>query len=273
MLAAGLCGLFVAYSLAQPGQPGQPVEPRQPGQIDRPTTTPTPTRPGQPSQQPAYSQVPQVSDVDRFLASCLLAKNQAEIEISQFAQQRSQNPQVKQFAQDLINDHRQAVQKLQQITGTPAMGRTNQSEIDDRRVNQPQPPGTPGNVAGQPDRVAGATNPPQGNAVDQLIAIDQQIVNRATSNLREKLQEKTAGDFDECYLAAQVACHMQMASALEVIERRASGQLRQIAAEAQPTVAQHLQKAEQLLAQQTGMANRRVGMDREPTQQPERIPR
>jgi predicted outer membrane protein len=256
ILAAGLLALTVGYSAAQytPGQPNQPT---------------TPARPAETSQPAAQSQS---ADVDRFLASCLAAKNQAEIEISQFAQERSQDPQVKQFAQEVIAEHRELSQKLQQIAGVPRMaqqpGRTAQQP--DRNDRPGMDPSQPGNMAGQPRRTAD-TPDRQSSAVDQLIAIEKQITDRAADSFREKLQTEPAGKFDECYLSAQIASHMQLAAALDVIQSRTSGQLRQIAGEAKPTIERHLEKAEQLLAQKTGAANRRVGLEGSPAGLPDRI--
>jgi predicted outer membrane protein len=60
--------------------------------------------------------------VDQFLAACLLAKNKAEIELSQLAAQQSDNEQVKQFAQQMVEDHQKMTQQLQQIAGSDAAG-------------------------------------------------------------------------------------------------------------------------------------------------------
>jgi predicted outer membrane protein len=59
-------------------------------------------------------------EVEKFLAGCLLQKNQAEIEMSQLAAQQSQNPEVKKFAQQMIKDHQQLVQQLQPLVGMQA---------------------------------------------------------------------------------------------------------------------------------------------------------
>src|SRR5262249_26367643 len=52
--------------------------------------------------------------MDEFIATCLLIGNQEEVALAQEALGRAQNQNVKQFAQMLINDHQQAIQKLQQ---------------------------------------------------------------------------------------------------------------------------------------------------------------
>jgi putative membrane protein len=190
----GLACLAATATLAQQqfGQPGQP---------------PQGARPQGATPQGASQ------DVNQFLASCWAAKNQAEIEISQLAQQQAHNPDVKQFAQTMVQEHRQLQQKLDNLTQTPGAG----------------------------------SNP----AIGQLISIEKQIVEKSTDQMQQKLDEKSGKEFDKCYLAGQVACHMQAKAALSVISQETSGQLQQLARDHQQKIDQHLEKAERLLEQQT----------------------
>ncbi|MFO0789728.1 MAG: DUF4142 domain-containing protein [Pirellulales bacterium] len=64
---------------------------------------------------------------DKFFANCLLTHNQGEVELSEIAQQKAQNPEVKQFAQQMIKDHRQMIEQLQQVAGTQAGATHNRS--------------------------------------------------------------------------------------------------------------------------------------------------
>ncbi len=54
------------------------------------------------------------NDQQRFIQQAAIG-NMAEIQMSQLAQQNAQNPQVKQFAQTMIDQHTQAQNQLQQI--------------------------------------------------------------------------------------------------------------------------------------------------------------
>jgi predicted outer membrane protein len=87
------------------------------------------------------------------------------------------------------------------------------------------------------------------DAIQQLIAIDRAIAEKCQENMRQKLEQKRGAEFDECYMASQVAGHAEMLSALEVLKDKTSGQLRQIVQEAEPKVKQHLQQAEQIAEQ------------------------
>jgi putative membrane protein len=191
--------------------------------------------PGQaaPANQPANQRATSgdaSQEVNRFLASCWAAKNQAEIEISQLAQQQANNAEVKQFAQKMVEEHRQLQQKLQPLAAQGASSNAN-------------------------------------SPIGRLISIEKQIVDRGTEQMRQKLDEKSGAEFDKCYLGGQVACHMQAAAALSVVSQEASGELKELARTAKQTIDQHLQKAEQLLEQQS-KSSQQAGATRDPNLRP-----
>jgi predicted outer membrane protein len=54
---------------------------------------------------------------DAILANWLIADNEKEIALARIAQQRAQNPEVKQFAEKMIKEHEQFTQKLRPAAG------------------------------------------------------------------------------------------------------------------------------------------------------------
>jgi predicted outer membrane protein len=242
------------------------------------------------SQQTARGQN---SELDQYLASCLLAKNEAEIELAKFAQERSQNPQVKQFAQQLIADHQMAVQHLQQLAGSPA-GSSRSTVRDSTRIeSQNQERQQPAGESRTRDRdddsrmQSANENRTQGTSetrsrsmtersgsqsgeLGQLAQIEEKIVEKTTQNLRAKLEQKQGAEFDHCFVGSQVIGHVQMLSALEVLQNQTSGQLQQVVRDHQPKVKQHLEQAEQLADQLMSTATRQAGAT---TEGATRIPR
>jgi putative membrane protein len=84
---------------------------------------------------------------------------------------------------------------------------------------------------------------------DQRAQIDRKIDERCNEMLKKELTEKSGKEFDAAYVGSQIAGHIHMAAALEVISSQTSGQLRDLAREAQPTVEQHLMHAKKLMGQ------------------------
>ncbi len=245
-LAIGLsCALAAYVAVAQTVQPGQSGRPQT---IQRPTTGMN--QPGQATSRGAYQQ-----DVNQFFAECLLTKNHNEVEISQLAAQQAQDPQVKQYAQQMIEEHQQLIQKLQPLAGSQS-GRQPQEQRTSfgNSPNTPQANGQAGISRPGTGAQAGEAGEPS-SALHQVAAVGQKIDEQVAQSLKEKLQKEQGENFDRCFLNAEIACHMQMAAALEVLKDHTSGQLQQIVQEAQPKVEQHLAKAEQL-ADQTRTASR-----------------
>jgi predicted outer membrane protein len=288
VVAAGLSCLVIGYAWAQQQQDDLPRASEQPrtGQIDRPAT--------QEGQQytaqfrGTQATAGQNQQVQQFLAACLLAKNQAEVELGQLAQQQAQNPEVKQFAQKTVQDHRQIVQQLQPLAGTQkTAARTERStsldassQIDAERqasdttllpgspgATQPARPGTTTEDLSRDASQALTADRPAGQsaALNQLAEIERQITERHKEAVREELQQKQGAEFDKCYVGGQVAGHMHMLAALEVIQEKGPDQLRQIAQQAQPTVQQHLDHAKQLMKQLEGAGATTNRAERQPT--------
>ena len=206
-------------------------------------------------------------EVEQYLANCLLSKNKAEIEISQLAQNEADDQEVKQFAQKMVQEHRQLAQKLQQVAGSQMAGVRDTSQTGARsdQARQPTQPGQQRQLdPNRPDRLT--QTPGQSgtagsqDALKQLTQIEQQITQKATEAVTEHLREKSGAEFDKAYLACQVGAHMQMKVALGVIAQQTSGELAKIARESEQQVGQHLKEAQQLMKeaeQQTGREARR----------------
>ena len=189
-LAVGLCGLLAGLALAQ-----QSTLPGQPGLGTQPGTSATAG-----------------PDVDRYLANCWAGHNKAEIELSQIAEKNARDPQVKQFAEKMVEHHSELSRKLQPLASAQGTG-------------------------------------PASPAINQLIAIDRQITEKTTDSLKQKLEEKSGAEFDQCYIGGQVACHIQASAALDVVSRQASGQIKQLASDSKRTIDEHLKQAEQIAKQ------------------------
>jgi predicted outer membrane protein len=276
VIAAGLTCLLAVYSVAQQIETREEASDRaQSGQIDRSQTQQrdrsttqdvdrfdTAPRTAQLGQRDARAGG-QESEVEKFLASCLLAKNEAEVELSQFAQQQAENPQVKQFAQQMVQDHRQIIQQLQPLAAMQGAGErtgairspgaSGQFDAQRQPSDTTRLPGSPG--AAQRD-LQSATNTAQtggssdaGDAIQKLVQIDRQIVERHKEAVREELQQKQGAEFDKCYLGVQIGSHMHMLAALETIEQQQQGRLAQLAQQNTAKVRQHLDEAKQLMEQ------------------------
>ena len=255
----------------QPGQPGQARQ--QPGQARQ-----QPGQPGQPAEREANfppreqaggsSQAGQVND--QLLAKWLIADNQGEIALAEFAQERAESEQVKEFAKKMIQDHQQFVQKLQRTAGQQgnqlgqagAAAGESQAQRQPARPGQPQPrPAQPGQdqpsaqaetaqaeSAQQQEQRTTGFRPGQssGGKASDVAELKQQLGQKHTASLREELGRYEGADFDKAFMHTAAMAHVKMADTLEVFQQNASPQLRETLAQGLQTTKQHLQMAKQI---------------------------
>jgi predicted outer membrane protein len=291
VLAAGLSCLLLSYATAEQAP--------SPGQTDRstvqqadPSTAPGSERAiGEVNQnrtnyRAAHAAVGgQNGVVDHFLANCMLGQNKAEVELSQIALQRSENAEVKQFAQKMITDHQKMIDQLQPLAmaqgganrGTSSiLGGNSESQgrsetTVGRTTDTTALPGSAGASQTIPPSDTTAAVPPVNatteitasapattagvSAVRQLMQIERQINERCLQMARDEMQKKTGAEFDKCYVGNAIGAHAHALAALEVIAKQTQGTLAQVAQQAQPTVQQHFDQAKQLMKQLEGQSS------------------
>lgn len=288
VVTAGLSCLLLGFAVAQQDQPSQSpsnreIAPGAAGQTDR-AIDPQADRSSAQRRTAGYRGTEATAGaankvVDHFLANCLLAKNEGEVALSQIAQQKAQNPDVKQFAEKMIEDHGKLIAKLQPLAGGAnrkadgAYGTRKETDRTSVRSSEATP-GSPGagqtipstRTTAETTVGVGATDrPAAGGAIHQLMQIERQISERCLQAAKQELQQKSGAEFDKCYVANAIGAHMHALAALEVIGQQTQGQLAQVAQEAQPTVQQHLDHAKQLMKQLEAKAGASATQAERPT--------
>lgn len=167
---------------------------------------------------------------DAFVRHCVALANENEIELAQFAQQKSRSPAVQQFTKRMIEDHGRL---LHEVNG------------EHRSANAPR------DAAREPGgREARADHAGQLPAPYQTLArIDEQIAQRCLQSAKQELGSKQGAEFDKCFFGMQVFLHRGMADKLQVLQQYASPELAQTLQEGLKTTQEHAQLAEQMLEQ------------------------
>ena len=81
---------------------------------------------------------------------------------------------------------------------------------------------------------------------DRRSQIEKEIADRCHQMVRDELEGKSGKEFDHCYVGSQIAGHMKMAAALDVLSNQTSGELQKIVKDAKPTVDKHLKHVKDL---------------------------
>jgi predicted outer membrane protein len=187
--------------------------------------------------------------IDSHLAACLILGNEEEVALGRFAAQRASNDQVKQFAQQMVDQHSKAISKLQPFAPEGAMLELAAASEQDQgprqnqgqRQGQIQNPLTPVGQNGQADA----------NIGQQMLAIERDAKQQCLDLTQKVLGEKRGEEFDHAYVGQQMAGHIQMIAALTAFERHASPELQQVLNEQKQTAEQHLQHLKQLIPDST----------------------
>jgi putative membrane protein len=174
---------------------------------------------------------------DRLFVQAAQEGNQFEIATSQLAKERASSNEVREFASQMIEDHR----RLQSDLSRQPRGGTEASTRRD--INPaPQPRAT------NPDRPLPGAGIAQREATD---AGNQAAISRLSPTKRaeyEILASKTGSEFDTCYLKQQVAAHKCAIGLFETqAEKGQDESLRVLAQATLPDLQRHLAKAQQLL--------------------------
>jgi len=296
VMSAGLVCLLLSYAVAQQNTAIDKTraDSSASGQTDRATTEQAdPTASGvggrnagefnqsRTNYRAAQTAAAGHNPVEHFLAACLLGQNKAEVELSQIALQKSENAEVKQFAQKMITDHQKMIDQLQPLAmmqgganrgASSILGGNSESQgrsetTEGRTSDTTALPGSSGASQTIPPSSTSAVVSPAtataetataaggGNAMHELMQVERQINERCLQMAKDELQQKSGAEFDKCYVGNAIGMHTHALAALEVIGKQTQGTLAQVAQQAQPNVQQHFDQAKQLMKQLEGQSS------------------
>lgn len=206
------------------------------------------------------------------VAGMLALGNKAEIELAKLALEKSRQPQVRQFAEQMIKEHTAFLGKLKQfnprieLTNVDAEGTTtirreptaragddpNESRPDTIRERRQQRRDERGEQATEtlPNDRRGEAS---GRAGTMNRASLQQIAHRAAhlklQMTKDMLAKYDGQDFDMGYLGEQIVAHIGMLAHLQASQNLGDEQFQQVLAQGIQTTQQHLQEAQQIARQ------------------------
>ncbi len=217
---------------------------------------------------------------DAELAACLIVDNECAVTAGQIAQQRSQNEEVKQFAQQMVQAHGQMIAKLQQVAGEAGAGgaqgatgrsgtgsqSTSGSQTTSGRASDPSEAAraggtTPGagstvrsstqssvgsDAAARSDQTAGGRSSMQHGGRLDHVALKRELGELSKQTLQRELSQKTGSEFDMCYIGGQIQAHLHAIDAMKVAQNHASGELRPLLDQGIQEAQTHLQHAKDL---------------------------
>jgi len=199
---------------------------------------------------------------DWQIAEWLSVDNQGEVALAEIAEQQASDKDVKKFAQQMLDEHTEFLQKLQRLTGVgrgePRQGQPGQGQPGQARpegqVRQGQvPQRQPQQGQFQPGQIQPQQGRPQ-QGLD-LVMLKHQLGEQCRQSASRELQRKDGSEFDKCYMGMQIGMHMQMLDTLKVMSRYASQELDQLIEEGEKTTESHLDHAKKIMASLEGRSD------------------
>lgn len=192
------------------------------------------------------------SEGDSLLTTWLTVDNENEIAIARIGVQRATNPDVKQFAQRMIDDHGQFVQKLNQVSTTGARGGELRRDPTTGEIKREPSTGETGKTDPSRTDPSRTGQPADASGIRALGAFDQErlvreLGQKCLESATKMLSEKQGAEFDRCFMGMQLGMHMKAADTLEVFRNHASATLKPTLEEGLKTVQTHLQHAKDLV--------------------------
>jgi predicted outer membrane protein len=210
------------------------------------------------------------SQGDDQLVMWLASENEGEIALGKFASERAQNDEVKEFAQMMVKDHSEFLNKLHQIAPTASKGgaepatarEQTRTESDKRSTTRKDEARPDESKRTQPKADAAQTKPADDATIRRsyadpergtdLLRIKQEIAKQCLETSKKELGEKSGADFDKCYMGQQIMAHLGMADTLKVVKNYASPELKQLLEDGEKAVQGHLAHAKVIMKQIDG---------------------
>jgi predicted outer membrane protein len=231
-----------------------------------PKTQPTAKPPEARASERALNHDQKNAASDEILVQWLLVANENEVEFARIAVSRAQSPEVKQFAQKMIDDHTACVQKLKQHAGTTGhadRGVAGRGEPGSKKTGADGTGNTGSTGSERTGTERSGEQPGQGNTGNDSqaqpastrlgssgefdhVGLVRDLGKKCRESHTRILQEKQGAEFDKCYMTMAVGAHVHAVDTLEVFKDYASAELRPKLEESLRTVQAHLQQAKQL---------------------------
>jgi predicted outer membrane protein len=190
---------------------------------------------------------------DHTIADCLGVGNQEEIALATLAASKTQNPQVKEFAEALVRDHGQFLSQLEPFGARKIdLARRNHGQLDGQQPRTPERPARPEVATREApaDRDAGGT---QRTAAREsglnFMDVKRQMAQKCLESAQKNWTEHKGAQADLCFVGQQTVVHQQMIDAQEVLKQYASPELQKVIDEGIAATQAHLDHAKKLMDQ------------------------
>jgi len=182
--------------------------------------------------------------LDHLLASGLRQMSQGEVDLANFALKRSQNEEVRRFANMMVQDHENLDKQLQQYANLGGQrGGTNEQSTASGNIAA-----NPANPQPANPNEANQANANQAHPHGALADLQKECGANIVASIEKQLGQFQGADFDRAYLGQQFWGHVIFIAQAETAQKHVSNnELKQVIQQGQQTAEKHLQEAQRLI--------------------------
>jgi predicted outer membrane protein len=173
---------------------------------------------------------------DQLLATWLMAACNNEVAVARIAVRRAQSPEVREFAQKMVDDHTRFTGMLLPFTadadGDSTHGVSGKGADDARK--------------GERKVAEASSRAPEAKGQFDHLALINDLSTRCLESQTKMLAAKKDADFDQGFMQMQVNQHGQAGIMVEVFSKYASVELRPTLEQAGKSLREHLEQAKTL---------------------------
>lgn len=177
------------------------------------------------------------ADADETIARMLSLCFQSANEIASLAADQAESSSVRQFAEELIDDHQRILSELDQFSPGVSRRRLDAAQRETRTRSRFDEP-----LQSDLQRRSGR----EGQPIDML-QVAQEIAQEHTNLVKRELRQREGLDFDWAFLGQQLVAHQHGLAQLRVVSRYASPELRDVLQLAMNQIDDHMQRIEELM--------------------------
>jgi predicted outer membrane protein len=180
---------------------------------------------------------------DHHVAQCLIMGNQNEIAAAKIAQKKGNDDEVKNFADNMVQDHEQFIAVLEKFAGHNYRHRDGGA----RRATAGNQRAAATEGTETTARNAQGKDGEQHEHMAKFMRIHEEIADQCRASVQRELDSKQGKAFDECYMGLQIGAHMKMVDELTVLSRHVSAEFKPILEKGLQTAQSHLDNAKTVL--------------------------
>jgi predicted outer membrane protein len=210
------------------------------------------TKPAEYPSKSEKSDASATSRIEHDIAAIKWAECKNEIELAKFAQTKSQNEQVREFAAKMVKEHGEACKDLEKWGGgRAAVSSKAEPAATEKPAEKTDGPGARlelqtkrGGVVGVDFNVAGSAHAT--GAID-WVAIHRQMADKCLAAAKKELADKEGAEFDKCFIGMQLGAHQKTIIADEVFANYVSADAKEKLDKCREMATEHLNEAKNIM--------------------------